>query len=159
MRFKAVGVEMSSRTALRSKLRRRGPAIALVVLSLSLAGCGTDGLSPGVRLSSGVMYQDLVPGDGLIVRRNDRVSIDYVMRLQGDPVTPPVDSSSAFLFTVGTGEVIRGLEQGVVGMKEHGLRRITIPARLAYGAQGEGDIIPPNATLVMDVTLRGVVNR
>lgn len=158
MEPRVASVEAFRRTALRSS-RRRGPAIAVLALALALAGCGSDVTRPRVLLLSGVVYEELTIGDGRSVRRNDRVSIDYMMRVDGDPASGPVDSSSAFLFTVGTGEVIPGLEQGMVGMRERGRRRITIPPRLAYGAEGYHSIIPPNATLLFDVSLRGIVNR
>jgi FKBP-type peptidyl-prolyl cis-trans isomerase FkpA len=58
-----------------------------------------------------------------------------------------------FNFPLGTGAVIRGFDQGVIGMKVGGLRRVTIPPDLAYGSAGSGGVIPPNATLVFDIEL------
>jgi FKBP-type peptidyl-prolyl cis-trans isomerase FkpA len=65
------------------------------------------------------------------------------------------DSSPSFPFRLGTGAVIRGWDQGVVGMRVGGQRRLVIPPELAYGDQGRAPI-PPNATLVFDITLNNV---
>ena len=58
-----------------------------------------------------------------------------------------------FSFKLGAGQVIRGWDQGVQGMKVGGQRRLVLPADFAYGARGAGGVIPPNATLVFDVEL------
>ena len=61
-----------------------------------------------------------------------------------------------FRFALGAGKVIKGWDQGVVGMKIGGRRRLTIPADLAYGDKGAGSVIPPGATLVFEVELVGI---
>jgi FKBP-type peptidyl-prolyl cis-trans isomerase FkpA len=133
----------------------RVASIALVVALLGIAGCGDDPLRPGGLTPSGAVYEDLEVGGGARVRNGDRVSIDYSITLENGA---KVDSSYAFIFTVGAGEVIVGLEEGMVGMREGGTRRIVIPPRLAYGDQGFGEIIPPNATLNFLVMLRHIVH-
>jgi FKBP-type peptidyl-prolyl cis-trans isomerase len=66
------------------------------------------------------------------------------------------NAGQPFRFTVGAGQVIKGWDQGVAGMKVGGRRRLTIPADMAYGDVGAGNVIPPGATLIFDVDLIGI---
>jgi FKBP-type peptidyl-prolyl cis-trans isomerase FkpA len=103
---------------------------------------------------------DLVVGTGTLAVAGNRVTVSYGGWLfdpnQTDSKGRQFDLSNAFTFTLGTGQVIKGWDQGVVGMRVGGQRRLTIPPDLAYGSQGVGSTIPPNATLVFDIRLISV---
>ena len=66
------------------------------------------------------------------------------------------DRGTPFSFLLGAGRVIKGWDRGVTGMKVGGQRTLTIPAEMAYGARGAGNVIPPNAALIFDVELLGL---
>ena len=93
-------------------------------------------------------------GKGEIAGIGQRVTVHYEGRLADQTV---FDSSKnrdqPFSFTLGAGQVIKGWERGISGMKIGELRRLTIPAKLGYGTSGAGNVIPPNATLVFDIEL------
>ena len=93
-------------------------------------------------------------GNGDVAEHGKRVTVHYEGRLTDDTVFDTSKSrGQPFGFTIGAGQVIKGWEQGVKGMKVGEMRRLTIPADLGYGATGADDFIPPNATLVFDIEL------
>ena len=98
--------------------------------------------------------EDLVEGNGAEAEPGDIVTVNYVGTLiDGAKFDSSYDRNQPFTFNLGKGEVIQGWDLGVVGMKEGGKRRLTIPSSLGYGAQGAGDAIPPNSTLIFEVEL------
>jgi FKBP-type peptidyl-prolyl cis-trans isomerase len=100
---------------------------------------------------------DLVVGTGAEATAGSRVTVHYVGRLTDGTVFDASEArGQAFTFDLGAGQVIRGWDVGVVGMKVGGTRQLIIPAAMAYGERGAGALIPPGATLVFDVTLLGV---
>lgn len=112
--------------------------------------------------STGLEYEDLVPGDGAEAAAGNYVTVHYTGWLQNADGTPgkkfdsSKDRNDPFQFSLGAGQVIKGWDQGVQGMKVGGTRRLIIPAALGYGARGAGGVIPPNATLIFDVELLAV---
>jgi FKBP-type peptidyl-prolyl cis-trans isomerase len=138
---------------------------ALVAGAVVAAACsGNDSNPTGPILPfAPFAQQDLRVGTGADAASGRRVTVNYTGWLY-DPTRPEnkgqqVDTSigrQPFTFTVGLGQVIRGWDQGVPGMKVGGQRRLTIPPDLGYGANGAGGVIPPNATLVFDIDLLDV---
>jgi FKBP-type peptidyl-prolyl cis-trans isomerase len=106
---------------------------------------------------SGVEYADLKVGDGPVARRGQTVKVHYTGWLtNGKKFDSSVDRKEPFEFRLGAGEVIKGWEDGVEGMKVGGKRQLKIPPQLGYGSRGAAGIIPPNATLIFDIELLGV---
>jgi FKBP-type peptidyl-prolyl cis-trans isomerase FkpA len=111
--------------------------------------------------ASGLQLEDTVVGSGDEAAAGQNVSVHYTGWLyENDRAGAKFDSSKdrgePFEFPLGAGHVIRGWDEGVVGMKVGGTRRLIIPAALGYGARGAGGVIPPNATLLFEVDLIGV---
>jgi len=101
--------------------------------------------------------EELKVGTGAEAKTGDEVRVHYTGWLtDGTKFDSSVDRGQPFSFTLGVGMVIRGWDEGVVGMKVGGKRKLTIPAHMGYGARGAGGVIPPNATLVFEVELLGI---
>ncbi|MGA2415322.1 MAG: FKBP-type peptidyl-prolyl cis-trans isomerase [Candidatus Sulfotelmatobacter sp.] len=112
----------------------------------------------GVKTSSGLIYWDIRVGNGDTAKEGSHVRVHYTGWLtNGKKFDSSVDAGRPFDFTIGNGEVIKGWDEGVSGMRVGGKRQLRIPPELAYGAEGTPDgPIPPNATLIFDVQLLGV---
>ena len=107
-----------------------------------------------VTTESGLQYVDLVAGTGRQAELGDTASVHYTGWLaDGKKFDSSVDRKEPFSFRLGGGQVIKGWDEGVYGMKIGGKRKLTIPPQLGYGARGAGGVIPPNATLTFDVEL------
>ncbi len=139
--------------------------IALVIaIALSAAECGGGGSSSSpsntpAPPSAPFSTSDIREGSGATATQGRTVTVSYTGWLY-DPGKPEskgtqFDSSMNFSFQLGVGRVIPGWDQGVVGMKVGGQRRLVIPPNLGYGSQMVGSI-PPNSTLVFDVMLLAV---
>ena len=106
---------------------------------------------------SGLKFEDLIEGEGEVAASGHRVTVHYTGWLtDGTKFDSSLDRNDPFMFSLGAGQVIRGWDEGVEGMKVGGKRKLTIPPQLGYGAYGAGGVIPPNATLVFEVELLGV---
>ena len=108
-------------------------------------------------LPSGLQIGDIAVGTGDEAKAGNMVTVHYTGTLiDGTKFDSSLDRGTPFTFSLGVGQVIRGWDEGVSGMKVGGKRRLTIPPDLGYGSQGAGNVIPPNATLVFEVELLGV---
>ena len=123
-----------------------------------------EGIASGFTLSdaavttaSGLIYEDLVVGEGAAAQAGDTVDVTYTGYLtDGTVFDSNVDSGQPFEFQLGAGYVIAGWDEGLVGMQVGGSRLLVIPPDLAYGATGSGGVIPGNATLTFSVILNGI---
>jgi FKBP-type peptidyl-prolyl cis-trans isomerase FkpA len=158
-------------------------AAALLVAAFGVAGCSTPKVAssqdqPAATASDAsadasvaaeapdaatatpgkVKIEDKTVGTGPAAKEGDNITVDYTGWLtDGKKFDSSVDSGKPFSFQLGAGQVIQGWDQGVVGMKVGGVRRLTIPPELAYGETGAGGgAIPANATLVFEVKLISV---
>lgn len=113
--------------------------------------------SPATRRvgNSGLLVQDIVVGTGPSPVRGRKIVVGYVGKLTNGKVFDKSDKRYPFTFKFGAGEVIKGWDLGIAGMKVGGKRKLTIPPELGYGREGSWPI-PPNATLVFDVELIAV---
>lgn len=114
-----------------------------------------------VTTPSGLSYTDEVVGTGPEAKAGQQVSVHYTGWLyeggkKGKKFDSSKDRGQPFGFPLGGGQVIKGWDEGVAGMKVGGKRNLVIPPELGYGARGAGGVIPPNATLTFDVELLGV---
>ncbi len=136
------------------------PILALLGAVVLLAGCAqsaaSTAASPGnvVTLENGLKIEDLVVGSGAEVQNGQTASMHYTGWLvDGTKFDSSLDRGQTFPFVLGAGRVIKGWDQGVLGMKVGGKRKLTIPPELGYGSRGAGGVIPPNATLIFEVEL------
>ena len=138
-----------------------------LLVAVVMSGCGDSNTTTAPTTTTttppvGVPFSatDLRVGTGDEAVAGRRLSVNYTGWLY-DASRPEnkgqqFDSGQNFQFTLGSGQVIAGWDQGFTGMREGGLRRLVIPPELAYGSSGAGGVIPPNATLVFDVELVNV---
>jgi FKBP-type peptidyl-prolyl cis-trans isomerase FkpA len=135
--------------------------IGVVALVALIAACsGKPGVVPTDGVNS-MQSVEIKPGTGEAVTAGKIAVVQYTGWLydaaakdnKGKQFDSSRTSGRPFRFPVGAGQVIKGWDQGVVGMKVGGSRRLIIPADLAYGDSGAGGVIPPGATLVFDIDL------
>src|SRR5579864_5610610 len=108
----------------------------------------------GFKTDSGLHYWDIKIGLGPLAKAGDHVKVHYTGWLTTrKKFDSSVDANQPYEFTLGQGEVIKGWDEGVAGMKVGGKRQLQIPPDLAYGAEGHLPQIPENATLIFDVRL------
>ena len=111
----------------------------------------------GTKTADGLQYWDIKVGTGPVAATGHTVKVHYTGWLtNGKKFDSSVDRNEPFTFDLGAGNVIKGWDEGVAGMKVGGKRQLRIPPALGYGDRGAGGVIPANATLIFDVELLGV---
>ena len=119
------------------------------------ASAKSDELPP---MLPGIDEEDLVQGAGPMAKKGDHVSVHYTGRLlDGTQFDSSLDRGVPFEFVIGAREVIEGWDDGVVGMKKGGKRKLTIPPHLAYGKRGSPPKIGPDATLVFEIEMLEII--
>jgi FKBP-type peptidyl-prolyl cis-trans isomerase len=107
--------------------------------------------------ANGVVIQDIREGTGRELTPPQNISVHYTGTLSdGSTFDSSVTRGKPFNFGIGKGQVIKGWEEGMLGMREGGIRRLIIPPELAYGERGAGGKIPPNATLTFEIELLAI---
>jgi peptidylprolyl isomerase len=155
---------------------RPTPFIASLALAVLLAACVISEKKPAapsapaasqpeeavdqsktVTTPSGLKYIDMKVGEGQSPTTGQAVTVHYTGRLaNGNKFDSSVDRGQPFTFVIGTGQVIKGWDEGVATMKVGGQRRLIIPPQLGYGSRGFSNVIPPNSELHFDVELLDV---
>jgi len=137
--------------------------IILSILILGLLAAPGFSQDKTVTTRSGLKYTDLQVGTGEEAKKGMTVLVNYTGWLyQNGKRGAQFDSSvgrKPFPFRIGNGDVIKGWDEGVAGMKVGGKRELIIPGNLAYGSQGYPGVIPPNATLDFEVELVSIVKK
>ena len=145
-------------------------ASALLLAIFATSGCTADSQTSAKEKSAmtksitELVKTDTVVGEGREAEAGFNVTVHYTGWLydpskpggRGEKFDSSVDRHEPFVFFLGGGQVIRGWDEGVAGMKVGGKRTLIIPSHMAYGERGAGGVIPPYATLVFDVELLGI---
>ena len=144
-------------------------ATFLAILTLALAACAqaptasqsqsSSGASANkeVTMPDGLKYTDDQVGTGAEATAGKTAVVHYTgWLMDGTKFDSSLDRNQPFSFPLGAGQVIKGWDEGVAGMKVGGKRTLIIPPALGYGTRGAGNVIPPNATLKFEVQLLDV---
>lgn len=131
--------------------------LVLTLALISLGACGGgNGMPTG---ATSLETTDITVGTGAVAANGDTVTVNYVGTLtNGTKFDSSYDRNQPITFTLGTHQVIAGFEQGIVGMRVGGKRRLTIPPSLGYGINPQGPI-PGNSTLIFEVELVSIAGK
>ena len=142
-------------------------AFSIILFNVDLASAEPQISQKEMKLEKNItslIIKDTVIGNGRQAEKGLAVTVHYTGWLydpnqkdgKGKKFDSSLDRNDPFVFNLGGGQVIRGWDDGVDGMKIHGKRTLIIPPDMGYGSRGAGSVIPPNATLIFDVELLGV---
>jgi FKBP-type peptidyl-prolyl cis-trans isomerase FkpA len=142
-------------------------AFSIILFNVDLASAELQISQKEMKLEKNVtslIIKDTVLGNGRQAEKGLAVTVHYTGWLydpnqkdgKGKKFDSSLDRKDPFVFNLGGGQVIRGWDDGVDGMKIHGKRTLIIPPDMGYGSHGAGGVIPPNATLIFDIELLGV---
>ena len=155
-------VEASSRTIAPFELDPEDPNPSLFTMATDNPTNNNSVLGGPVEMvtskitPSGLSITDIKVGDGDEATPGKRVTVNYIGTLENGKEFDKSYGRGPFSFPLGAGQVIKGWDEGVEGMKVGGKRKLVIPSELGYGSRGAGGVIPPDATLVFEVELLGV---
>ena len=124
----------------------------------TLAACGGGDTGTSASMGGTLVVEDLVVGTGATAAVGDTVTVHYRGSFTNGSVFDTSYGGNPYSFRLGAGQVIPGFDQGVVGMRVGGKRRLTIPPSLGYGSQGSGPI-PGNTTIVFEVELVSIAGK
>ncbi len=139
----------------------------IILFNIDLASAESQTSKKEMKLEKNIttlVIKDTVLGNGRQAEKGLAVTVHYTGWLydpnqkdgKGKKFDSSLDRNDPFVFNLGGGQVIRGWDEGVDGMKIHGKRTLIIPPDMGYGSRGAGGAIPPNAVLIFDVELFGV---
>ena len=142
-------------------------AFSIILFNVDWASAELQISQKEIKLEKNItslIIKDTVLGNGRQAEKGLAVTVHYTGWLydpnqkdgKGKKFDSSLDRNDPFVFNLGGGQVIRGWDDGVDGMKIHGKRTLIIPPDMGYGSRGAGGVIPPNATLIFDVELLGV---
>jgi FKBP-type peptidyl-prolyl cis-trans isomerase FkpA len=126
---------------------------AVPIESTTFASSLNVNLAASTKTASGLYYRDITVGTGTTLAAGQTVGMYYTGYLANGTQFDALNSGSPITFRLGSGAVIKGWDEGLVGMKVGGTRQLIIPPSLGYGAAGSGPI-PPNAVMVFTVNAR-----
>lgn len=131
--------------------------LLIIIFSAVLWGCSNKDEEGMITTNTGLKYKDIQAGNGEEAVKGKTVWVHYTGKLEdGKKFDSSYDRNSPLGFTLGAGQVIKGWDEGITGMKVGGKRKLIIPPSLGYGEVGFPNLIPPNSTLYFDVELVNV---